>query len=188
MSEGKNLADHLCPPWHAAERKHETREQDRREKDEEGHLYSLQLVFSDRGKRDAHREVCDDEDKCYQQQEKNAALHRYVKEKIGRDQDDRYLDVADEYVWHNFSDEHFTGFHVSVPGHATVGTNGRRGFSPHSFFAHRSRHSLEGQQRHRCQPPALADRALRCDCSSDRYKALPPDTGLNGIATERNQL
>src|SRR5262249_38172441 len=59
MSEGKNLADHLCPPWHPAERKHETGEQGRREKDEEGHLYSLQLVFSDRGKRDAHREVCD---------------------------------------------------------------------------------------------------------------------------------
>src|SRR5215468_72690 len=109
MSERKNFADHLCPAWHTAERKHETREQDRREKNEEGHLYSLQLVFSDRGKRDAHRKVGDDEDKCYQQQEKDAALHRYVKEKIGRDQDDRYLDVADEYVWHNFSDEHFTG-------------------------------------------------------------------------------
>src|SRR5262249_6047687 len=49
-------------------------------------------------------------------------------------------------------------------------------------------HSLKRQQRHRCQSPALANRALRCDCSRDRYKALPPDTGLNGIATERTQL
>src|SRR6516165_5152839 len=47
MREWKNFADHLGPARHAAERKHETGEQDRWKKYEERHLHGLQLVFRD---------------------------------------------------------------------------------------------------------------------------------------------
>ena len=48
MSERESFSNHLGPTRHAAERKHETREQDRREKNEESHLHGLQLVGRDR--------------------------------------------------------------------------------------------------------------------------------------------
>ena len=41
------------------------------------------------------------------QEQKNAALHRHVKEEVGRDQNDRDLDVADENVRHDFPNQHF---------------------------------------------------------------------------------
>ena len=107
MGEGKNFADHLGPARHAAKRKHESREQDRRQKDKESHLHRLQLVLRDGGEGDSHRQVCNDEYKRDQQQKKNAALHRHVKKKVGRDQDDRHLDIADKNVGYNFPNEHF---------------------------------------------------------------------------------
>src|SRR6476620_12281690 len=107
MGERKNFADHLGPAWHTAKRKHESGEQNRREKDEESHLYRLQLVFRDGGEGDSHRQICDDEHERDQQQKKNTALHRYMKKKVGRDQNDRYLDIADENVRNYFSNEDF---------------------------------------------------------------------------------
>ncbi len=62
--------------------------------------------------------------------------------------------------------------------HAALGSNGRRGIPAHPFSAHRPRHSVERQRRHRCQPPALADRTLRTNRSDDRNKALPANVGL----------
>jgi len=43
---GKAFADDLGPARHAAKRKHESGEQNRREKDEESHLYRLQLFLA----------------------------------------------------------------------------------------------------------------------------------------------
>src|SRR5260370_34861456 len=96
MGERKNFADHLGPAWHAAKRKHESGEQNRREKDEESHLYRLQLVFRGGGEGDSHRQIYDDEHERDQQQKKNTALHRHMKKKEGGDQNDRYLAVANE--------------------------------------------------------------------------------------------
>ena len=81
--------------WHAAKGKHETGEQDRREKNKERHLHCLQLVFRDRGKRYAHGEVRDNEDEGDPQEKQDASLHGHLKEKVRRDQNDRDLDVAD---------------------------------------------------------------------------------------------
>ena len=53
------------------------------------------MVFGDGGKGDAHREVRNDENERDEQEKWNAALHWHMKEKVGRDQDDRHLDVAD---------------------------------------------------------------------------------------------
>src|SRR2546423_7860530 len=61
MSERENFADHLGPARHSAERKHESRKQDRREKNEESHLHRLKLIFRDRGKSDSHRKIRGDE-------------------------------------------------------------------------------------------------------------------------------
>ena len=76
-------------------------------KDEESHLHRLQLIFCNGGKRDAHRQVGDNEDERDDEQQKNTSLHRHMKEKVGGDQNDRDLDVTDENVGHDFSDEHF---------------------------------------------------------------------------------
>ena len=62
MGERENLADGLRPLRHAAEGKHEAGEQDRRQKDEEGHLHRLKLVLGDGGEGDAHGEIGGDED------------------------------------------------------------------------------------------------------------------------------
>src|SRR6185369_12218102 len=61
MGERQEFSDDLRPFGHAAEREHEPGEQQRREKEEKGHLHRLELVFCQGGKRDAHRQVCGDE-------------------------------------------------------------------------------------------------------------------------------
>ena len=73
MRQRKNFADDLGPVWHAAKGKHETGEQDRREKNKERHLHCLQLVFRDRGKRYAHGEVRDNEDEGDPQEKQDAS-------------------------------------------------------------------------------------------------------------------
>src|SRR5260370_35056842 len=106
MGERESLSDHLSPTRHAAERKHETGEQDRRDKNEESHLHGLQLIFRDRGKRDAHRQVRDDEDEGYQQQKGNASVHGHVKEKMVADKHAYARNDAAKNESTGFSDEH----------------------------------------------------------------------------------
>src|SRR5262249_48623484 len=63
MSERESFPDYLRPMRHPAKRKHEAGEQNRREKDKKCHLHRLQLVLSDGGKGDPHRQVRNNEDK-----------------------------------------------------------------------------------------------------------------------------
>ena len=84
MRERQDFADDLRPMRHAAERKHEAGEQDRRQEEEERHLHRLQLVLRDRREGDAHREVGGDEDERDDQQQRDAAQHRHVEEKVAR--------------------------------------------------------------------------------------------------------
>src|SRR4030095_12368610 len=81
---------------------------DGRKKGKQSHLHGLQLVLRNGGEGDSHRQVCDDENERDQQQQKNAPLHRHMKKKVGRDQNDRHLDVADKNVGNYLSNEHLT--------------------------------------------------------------------------------
>src|SRR5204863_831383 len=107
MSERENFPQHLCPTRHAAKWKHKTGKEDRWEKEKESHLHSLQLVFCDGGKSDAHCQVGGNEDQRNYSQQDDAALHRNVKEKRSGEQNDRDLDIADQNIRHDFSDEYF---------------------------------------------------------------------------------
>ena len=63
MSQRQDLADGLRPTGHSAKWKSESGKQQRRQKEKESHLHGLELILGNRGKRDAHGEVCDDEER-----------------------------------------------------------------------------------------------------------------------------
>src|SRR4030095_16358026 len=109
MRERKYFADRLRPVRHAAKWEHEPREEYGRKKDKERHLHRLKLIARDGGDGDAHREVRGDKHQRDDTEQRDAAVHRYVKQEVRGDEDDGDLDITDEYVWDDFSDEHLAG-------------------------------------------------------------------------------
>ena len=70
MRQGENFADVLSPTGHPPEGKHVSGQEQGRQEKEERHLNGLQLVFGDGGKRNAHRQIRENEKQNQDQQVK----------------------------------------------------------------------------------------------------------------------
>ena len=107
MRDRQAFADRFRPARHRGERKHETGKQDRRQKNEEGHLHRLHLRTRDRRDEIAEHQVRHDEKRDRKRQREPVAGKRNAKhEKPGGEHDDG-LDRPDNDVGRRLADHHF---------------------------------------------------------------------------------
>src|SRR5512145_2916620 len=98
MRQRQDFAQRLRPPGHAAKRKHEPREQDRRQEEEHRHLHRLKLVLRHGREGEPDAEVGGYEEDHRRRQQREASLVRHTEDEARRQQYDDHLHIADDDV------------------------------------------------------------------------------------------